>query len=151
MEQHDRAQEELLQAWMGMSIFIRGNRFLSDLSFNEIMVCGLLFRQQERGGEALTATDLCEYTNLLKSQINHILTAMESRGFLRRVRSDRDKRVVHVHLLEEGRTSYLKEHARVMHIIQAVFDALGADKAKDLTALINQATEVVNAYQKGDS
>lgn len=151
MEHRSPAQEDLLQAWMGMSAFIRGNRLLTDFSFNEIMVCGLLFRCQESGSEPLTATDLSEQTNLLKSQINHILTAMEERGLIRRVRSHRDRRVVHVHLLEAGRTSYLQEHTRVMNIIQAVFDTLGYDNAKTLTALINQATEAVNAYQKGDS
>ena len=142
-------QEELLQAWLEMSVFIRGNRFLTDFSFNEIMICGLLFRQQELGGAPLTATELCEYTNLLKSQVNHILTGMENRGWIQRVRSTQDKRVVHVHLLESGRASYLKEHGKVMDIIRTVFDALGTAKAQELTALMKEATSAVNTYQKG--
>ena len=53
-------QEELLHAWMQMSVFIRGNRLLTDFSFNEIMICGLLFRQQESGATPLTATQASE-------------------------------------------------------------------------------------------
>ena len=149
MENNHLPQEDLLQAWLEMSMFIRGNRFLSDLSFNEIIICGLLFRQQEAEATPITATELCEHTNLLKSQVNHILTGMETRGLIQRIRSTQDKRVVHIHLLEAGRTSYLQEHEKVMQITQAVFDALGSPKAQELTALMKQVTAVVNTYQKG--
>ena len=95
-------QEDLLYAWMEMSVFIRGNRILADLSFNEVMICGMLYRQQE-ADTPLTATELGERTNLLKSQINHILTDMETRGLIERTRSTTDKRVVYVRLSQEGR------------------------------------------------
>ena len=77
MTNEQQLQEELLYAWMKMSVFIRGNRILSDLSFNEVMICGMLSRQPPDA--PLTATELGEQTNLLKSQINHILTGMEQR------------------------------------------------------------------------
>ena len=37
-------EEELLSAWMSMSLNIRGNRLLTSLSFNEIVVCSFLYR-----------------------------------------------------------------------------------------------------------
>lgn len=141
-------QEELLHAWMQMSVFIRGNRLLTDFSFNEIMICGLLFRQQESGATPLTATELGEQTNLLKSQINHILTQMEQRGWIERIRSTSDKRVIYVHLSELGRESYLKEHANVLKILNTVHRELGSEKTLELTTLLNQATAVVLAYER---
>lgn len=144
MEKHRLMEEELLYAWMEMSLHIRGNRILTDFSFNEIMICGMLFRQEE----PLTATELCEHTNLLKSQVNHILTGMEKRGFIERVRSTTDKRVIYVHLLEAGQSAYMKEHARVMEILRAIYETLGADKTSELTMLIKQATAVVNNYHR---
>lgn len=148
MDQEIRLQEALLHAWMEMSVFIRGNRILTDFSFNEVMICGLLLRQQEAGASPLTATELCSQTHLLKSQVNHILTALEERGLIQRVRSTADKRVVYVHLLEDGRARYFKEHARVMEIMKAVYDALGSEKTRELTALIAKATAVVDDYQR---
>lgn len=141
-------QEELLHAWMEMSVFIRGNRLLTDLSFNEIMICGMLFRQQESGTAPLSATELGERTNLLKSQINHILTGMEQRGLIERVRSTEDKRVVYAHLSTEGRTIYLQEHTKVMEIINEVHSALGREKTQELTEMLKTATAIVNAYQR---
>ena len=141
-------QEALLHAWMQMSVFVRGNRLLTEFSFNEIMICGLLYRRQESGTTPLTATELGEQTNLLKSQINHILTQMEQRGWIERIRSTSDKRVIYVHLSELGRESYLKEHAKVLEILNIVHRELGSEKAQELTALLNQATSIVHAYER---
>lgn len=141
-------QEELLHAWMQMSVFVRGNRLLADFSFNEIMICGLLYRCQENGTKPLTATELGEQTNLLKSQINHILTQMEQRGWIERIRSTSDKRVIYVHLSELGRESYLKEHAKVLEILNIVHRELGSEKTQELATLLNQATSIVHAYER---
>ena len=40
MDGNRTMQEELLYAWMQMSVSIRGNRILSGFSFNEMMLCG---------------------------------------------------------------------------------------------------------------
>jgi len=148
MNQELLLQEQLLSAWMRMSTFIRGNRILSELSFNEIMVCGLLQRQRDSGTSPLTATELCARTNLLKSQINHILTSLEGRGLIRRVRSIGDKRVIRIYLTEAGRELYDAEHARVLEILNQVYLELGQEKTRELTQLISRATDVVDDYQR---
>ena len=140
-------QEDLLYAWMEMSVFIRGNRILADLSFNEVMICGMLYRQQEAAAP-LTATELGERTNLLKSQINHILTDMETRGLIERTRSTTDKRVVYVQLSQEGREVYSQEHAKVMEILKEVYQEFGSEKTLELTTMLKKATAIVNAYQR---
>ena len=35
-------QEQLLQSWINMSLVIRGNRMVSGLSFNEMIICRIL-------------------------------------------------------------------------------------------------------------
>ena len=144
MEQRQEMQEELLNAWMEMSLHIRGNRILDGFSFNEIMICGLLHRRQVSGQPPLTATELGDYTRLLKSQINHILTGLESRGLIFRERSTHDKRVIYVHLREEALSSYLSEHKKVLDIVDSICTTLGEEGTKQLTALMRKATAVVN-------
>lgn len=143
MEHDHQLQEDLLFAWMQMSVCIRGNRILSDLSFNEIMLCGTLLRRETCGGPPVTATELCEEMRLLKSQINHILTGLEKKGLLERVRSEADKRVIHVHLTEDGRQCYLREHDRVMVLMQQLYQELGEADTRQLTSLISRATNLV--------
>ena len=142
--EHDRQlQEDLLFAWMQMSVCIRGNRILSDLSFNEIMLCGTLLRRETCGAPPATATELCEEMRLLKSQINHILTGLEKKGLLERIRSESDKRVIHVHLTDAGRQCYLQEHDRVMDLMQKLCQELGEADSRQLASLISRATHLV--------
>ena len=148
MTNEQNTQEALLSAWMQMSVCIRGNRILSQLSFNEIMLCGILYRQQEAALPPLTATELGDATKLLKSQINHILTNMEKNGIVRRERGTVDKRVIHVHLTEHGRELYAKEHAHVMEIMSFVHSNLGNEDTHRLTQLIIKATALVTTYSE---
>ncbi len=141
-----KLQEELLYAWMQMSVCIRGNRILSALSFNEMMLCGMMHRRQSAGLSPLTATELGERMKLLKSQINHLLTGMEKNGVISRIRSTEDKRVIHVYLTDTGRELYEQEHARVMEIMSLIQRDLGNDDTRRLTELIVRATELVASH-----
>ena len=142
MEHKRQAQEQLLQAWMEMEVCIRGNRLLSDLSMNEMLICNLLY--QRRSGDPVTATELCTRTRLLKSQMNHLLNSMESQGLIRRERNSRDKRAVCVSLCEEAVPRYLREHDHVLEIVGAVCSALGKDDAEALTTLMHKAASIVS-------
>lgn len=145
MDQQHQNQEELLRAWMEMSVYIRGNRILSEFSLNEIMILSYLYQRHLTGNSPMTATELGGYTQLLKSQINRTLTDMEKRGLIRRERATHDKRVVYVHLLESAIPLYLREHRNVLNIVEAVYTALGDEDTKTLTELMRKATAVVNA------
>lgn len=133
-------QEALLEAWMAMTAWIRGNRLLETFSMNEMLILSALVRRQELGGPMLTATELCQTTRLLKSQINHILTSMEDQGLIERLRSREDRRLVHLRLREEGLTLYHQEHAHVLEILNTVCGALGPEGTRQLTALLSIAT-----------
>ena len=144
----DQTREELLRAWMSLSAYIRGNRLLRELSMNEMLVCNLLYRRQEEGGPPVTATELCAQTQLLKSQVNHILPAMESRGLIERARSQTDRRVVHIHLLERALPLYRREHETVLDILEEIRSTLGEERTRQLTALMDEAVAAVNLHQK---
>ena len=146
MESSYQLQENLLRAWMGMEVSIRGNRLLSDLSMNEMLICNTLY--QRRSGEPVTATELCGQTRLLKSQMNHVLNRMESQGLISRERSSDDKRVVYVSLQEEAVPRYLREHEHVLKIVGAVCGALGEEDSKTLATLMQKAAAVVSKIKE---
>lgn len=137
------AQERLLQAWLNMSLMIRGNRLVSGFSLNEMVICRILYERRERGGEAVTATELCRRMQLLKSQINKLLTTMEKSGVIERARSASDKRKIEIHLREEAVKLYVEEHARILKIIGHVSRRLGPSQAENLTLLLNEAVAAI--------
>ncbi len=146
-----KCQEELLRAWVQMTMCIRGNRILTDMSVNEMVICSILFRRQQEGGELLTATELGEETRLLKSQMNKILSDMERKNLIERVRSSEDKRKFYIHLKEDQIQTYLREHRRVMELVCYVARELGEEKMRTLTALVDEATGAVDRFQKEEA
>ena len=140
MEHTPNLQEELLLSWMAMEVCIRGNRLLSDLSMNEMLICNLLYQRPE----GVTATELCRHTKLLKSQMNRILSSMEEQGLILRERETCDKRAVRVRLREEALPRYLREHDRVLGIVDRVCGALGEADAKQLSELMCKAAYIVS-------
>ena len=133
------AQEELLQAWIDMSLSIRGNRLVSGFSFNEIVVCRILYEREQSGGAPVTATELCRRMQLLKSQINKILTSMEKQGMLERVRSEHDRRKIELRLSPYAIKAYAAAHERILQIMGNVCARLGAEQAGHLTVLLRKA------------
>ena len=107
MDSKTYAGERLLSAWLTLSSTLWNERVVSGMTFNEAFVCNLLSHQaQEAPDQPLTATDLCERTRLLKSQMNKVLSEMEKKGYIQRLRSTRDRRQIFLRLTEAGHVYY---------------------------------------------
>ncbi len=132
--------EELLSAWLRLGAVIDNQRLVSDLPFNEAMVCGLLLRAQEQGC-ALTASDLCAQTRILKSQMNAILHALEKKGFLLRQRSQSDLRRMELFLLPVGVARYRDSHRQTLALVDRLIASMGQEAVKSLVPLLVQAAD----------
>ena len=129
MDSTTNAGERLLSAWLTLSSTLWNERVVTGMTFNEAFVCNLLSHQAAEAPEQpLTATDLCERTRLLKSQMNKVLSEMEKKGYIRRLRSEQDKRQIFLSLTDEGKQAYAKEHAGITAILTALVDDLGEEK-----------------------
>ncbi|MDO4182961.1 MAG: MarR family winged helix-turn-helix transcriptional regulator [Coriobacteriia bacterium] len=132
-----RAQD-LLDAWMHLTLNIRENRFLNSLSFNEMAICHLL----EKAPDGLTAAQLCHQTRLLKSQMNKELANLEAKDLIAKVPSAHDKRKVLISLSSSSGDLFEQEHARVMDLFSQVADTLGPTDSETLARLLHKATNV---------
>jgi len=145
------AQEELLQAWIDMSLLVRGNRLVTGFSFNEIVICRILYLRMQEGGDPVTATELCARMSLLKSQINKLLTSMESNGWIERVRSESDRRRIEIRLREKGLQDYEREHENILQIATHVHSRLGAQQAQELSRLMKTMVQAVHEMVSGET
>ena len=127
MKTKNDAGERLLSAWLTLSSTLWNERIVTGMTFNEAFVCNLLSRQD--AAQPLTATDLCQRTKLLKSQMNKVLSEMERKGYVQRMRSEKDKRQVLLRLTEAGQTAYAKEHSGISEILHRLVEDLGEEKA----------------------
>ena len=140
MTQKELLSEELLDSWLMMSLTIINERLVSAMTFNESMVCNLLYRQYKKDGGPLTATDLCGRLHIKKPQMNVILNQMEKNGIITRIRSQADKRNVHILLTDKGIPLYEEAHKEILKLPSGLVDRLGMEKISQFSRMMKEVT-----------
>ena len=140
--------EELLDSWIRLSLTIMNEKVVSDLPYNEALLCNILYRQQrEDVDKLLTATDLCEMTRMQKSQMNHTLSSMEQRGLITRERSSADTRQSFIRLCANSDSLYQMQHAKTLAIAGEIIARLGEEQTRHIIetfdVIIGAAGEVL--------
>lgn len=141
--------EALLRAWLGLTAAICNRRMVTDLTFNEAVVCNhLLHQQRSAPEEPLTATDLCEKTSLLKSQMNSVLSSLEKQGYLTRSRSPRDRRQVLLTLTSAGEAAYHQAHRQAAALLTELVGQIGVETANLLTEQFEHIIAAIQGIQE---
>ena len=141
--------EKVLNAWLKLSTTICNERFVSELPFNESFICGILHRNaMEYPDKKITATELCEKTNMQKSLMNRTLNSMEKKGLIFRRRSEKDKRQVYVSMNMENAEVYERQHKNILNVVDSMLEKVGREKAEEIiqlfTLISNKAKEVID-------
>ena len=135
--------EVLLGAWLKISTAINNSRLVSEMSYNESLICNILYRNAtEHSDRFLTATDLCAETKILKSQMNRILTQLEEKNLITRERSSQDKRKIYVRLTSEQSNAYLRQHAQILKLLDDIIEKLGDEKTLEIIKALNGVSDV---------
>ena len=137
------AGDKLLDAWLNLTSTLWNTRLVSSMTYNEAHVLGILLRHGTPD-HPMTATDLIHRTRLLKSQMNKVLTSLESRGFISRVRAELDKRMIHIHLTQEGKAAYLDQHKGVEAILSQLIERIGTERALSVASDLAEITEILD-------
>ena len=141
--------EVLLGAWLKLSIAINNSRLVSEMSYNESLICNILYRNTIDNPEIkITATDLCTQTKILKSQMNRILNQLEAKNLITKERSPEDKRKIFIHLTSEQSNAYLKQHEQILKLLDNVIDRLGEEQTKEIIRALNGISDVANELIK---
>lgn len=140
--------EKLLDAWLKLTTAIVNERVVSDLPYNESVICNILYKNhRETPDQAVTATDLCQKMKMQKSQMNRTLSGMEEKQMISRERSKTDKRQVLVRLNMDQLEVYQRQHEQILALIDRLLAQIGPEKAEDIvdmfTQIANTAEEII--------
>ena len=141
--------EKVLSAWLKLSTAICNERIVSELPYNESLVCGILHENAvDHPEEKITATDLCEKTNMQKSLMNRTLNSLEEKGLIFRKRSEKDKRQVFVSMNMDNAEVYERQHKNILRVVDEIVEKVGKEKADEIVSLFtlisNKAKEVID-------
>ena len=145
----DNIHEALLNSWLRLSTSINNARLVSEMTYNESLICNILYNQSKAKSTPLTATDLCQMTNMLKSQMNRTLTQLEAKDMITRERSAVDKRQILITMNLHQCHTYEKQHAQIIQILDAVINQLGEEKALNAIQTLNQIADIANHLKLG--
>lgn len=142
--------EELLEAWLRLSTVLCNDRIVSEMPYNEALICNILYRQQlQKKEQKLTATDLCKQTKMLKSQMNRTLQCMEEKKIITRQRSSSDKRQVFISLNPDTE-SFRAQHRKSLQLIDALARKAGPEKSREtiqlFTFIADMAEEIMEDF-----
>ncbi|MBP3567814.1 MAG: MarR family transcriptional regulator [Lachnospiraceae bacterium] len=141
--------EALLGAWLRLSVSVNNSRMVSELSYNESLICNILYRHTLEYPEiSLTATDLCNETRILKSQMNRILSQLEQRNLITRIRSEDDKRKVFIRLTSDQSNTYLKQHEQILTLLDAIIEKLGEQQTVEVIRALNGISDAADEVIK---
>ena len=141
--------EKVLNAWLRLSTTICNERIVSELPYNESLVCGILHENAvEHPEEKITATDLCEKTNMQKSLMNRTLNSLEEKELIFRKLYEKDKRQVFVSMNMENAEVYERQHKNILRVVDEIVEKVGKEKADEIISLFtlisNKAKEVID-------
>lgn len=142
--------ENILNAWLKLSTTICNEKLVAEMPYNESLICNILYHNAaEHMDKKITATELCEQTNIQKSQMNRTLNCMEEKGLISRRRSERDKRQVYVSLNMKNAGIYERQHEKILNLVDEMVDKIGKEKAEEVIQLFelltNKAKEVIGS------
>ena len=132
-------KEKVLDAWLQLITAVNTERVVSNMTFNEAVLCNILSRNKER---TFTATELCNKMKMQKSLMNRTLTSMEEKGWISRIRSTLDKRQVFVKWNEQANTIYEKEHQAVLNLVDRILSNIGYEKANEVIQMFSLIASV---------
>lgn len=139
----DKLNEKLLDAWVRVSLTVNSERVVSEMSYNESVICNILYRNQRLGiNKKITATDLCNYTKMLKSQMNRTLNCLEEKNIITRERSAEDKRQVFVSFNMDKADLYIKQHAKILKLVDNFIEKFGKEKAAEIIEMFNGISDL---------
>ena len=137
--------EKVLTSWLKMILSVDGEHLVSQLPYNEAVVCNLLLDNPEK---QMTATDLCGITKMQKSLMNRTLTSLESKKLIERIRSNEDKRLVLVKLVNDVNNIFMKQHEKTLKYVDKIVNRIGKDKVDEVISLFDSITKIAQEENK---
>lgn len=135
-------EEELLNCWLKLSLTIASDKRVQGMPYNEALICNILFYHEKTNQEKMTASQLCEYMHMLKSQMNRTLNSMEEKGYINRMRSEKDKRKIYIQLNHEHLDIYLKQHQNILSKINKIISQFGEERVRETIKMINLLSSI---------
>ena len=131
----DKTNLALIQAWVRLCGILKKSRFTKELPYNESIVMLQLY---QAGDKPISIKEITRQTNMLKSQVNRTINALEAKGLIERCQGEGDRRVGYVRILKERLGLFLQVHASSMEIAKNISSIIGPEDTAHFIRIVNK-------------
>ena len=110
----------------------------SDITPEQLFILRYLKRNAE-----VSSSELSDLLCVGKSTISSIINRMVNKGYVERIPSQEDRRVVYLSLTEEGQRQHDSVEHDIYNIIQPYINKIGKERAFEYIAVLEHITEVL--------
>lgn len=127
---------------IGMNTKITG-----EMPRSEIMMLKMI-RMNISGTEGVTISTLSELLEISKSAVSQMINALEDKGYIERITTKNDRRLVYVRLTENGEQSLARELHSFLEGMALIFAKMGEEDTEDLLRLLKKLYLIVSEYSQ---
>ena len=133
-----KINEKILSAWLKMILAVDSERVVSELSYNESIICNVLYSNLDK---EMTATELCTITKMQKSLMNRTLNSLELKQLIKKERSEKDKREIVIQLVDNPNSLFMKQHTSTLAYVDKTIEHLG-EKSEEIINIFETIAKI---------
>ncbi|WP_160685043.1 MarR family transcriptional regulator [Clostridium sp. C2-6-12] len=113
------------------------NAFL-DYSKNEILAMLLIYRKGK-----VNMSEVAEYINAPLNTATGVISRLEKKLIVERIRDTQDKRVVMISLTEIGKDFILNEKTHIEYYFRKIYEALTEEEKKSVISIVTKVISIL--------
>lgn len=122
-------------------------KFAGEMPRSEFMMLKMI-KIDTSENEGVTISALSERLEISKSAVSQMINVLEDKGYVERITTKNDRRIVYVRLTEAGEQSLEKSLQSMLKILNQVFEKMGEKDTETLLGLLNKLYLIVSDYKK---
>jgi DNA-binding MarR family transcriptional regulator len=103
-----------------------------------------MIRMNSTEAEGVKISTLSELLNISKSAVSQMINALEDKGYVERVTTKNDRRVVYVRLTGDGEACFTKQIQAFLHGMDKIFAKMGEEDTEELLRLLEKLYTIVS-------
>lgn len=139
--------EKIYQVMQKFQKLGMNSKFAGEMPRSEIVMLKMINIDTSKT-EGVTISTLSERLEITKSAVSQMINVLEDKGYVKRITTKSDRRIVYVRLTEMGEQSLEKSLQSLLKSLNQVFEKMGEEDTEILFRLLNKLYLIVSDYKK---
>ncbi len=143
-------EEEILDCWIKLSLSLKNERFVSNMSVTESIVCRIIY-QGSLINEFYRQIDIVNKTKMLKSAVNRLMSGLEAKGIVEPFQLENNRKSIYYKLSEEAEKFFLAQHDEIINSVKRILAELTDEEAQSVLYLFNKLANISERIKKNEN